>query len=281
MIKRVLVSVSQTPSRSPETGLALHLAKAHGARITGFTAVDADQIEQATPTSVGVFSYQVKLRENNLQAAKDEASRAIADFSRAVEETGIEFRTASASGGSAATLADVWRFQDLCLMSAKPWGPGSEGSGDASSVLHLVAMGLRPLIAVPDQASSEVPKKVMIALSGSLDSAKAMKHFIQLNLFGDISAHVVVAGKPKSGESAEILLKDASDYLEAHGCTATTAALDDSSDRTALLLEEAERVGAGLLVIGSSYKRILTIERFGKHAAGVLKNSSIPIFISH
>jgi nucleotide-binding universal stress UspA family protein len=281
MIKRILVSVSQTPADSPETGLALHLAKAHGARITGFTAVDADQIEQATPSSVGVFSYQVKLREDDLQAAKDEASQAIADFSRAVEEKGIEFRTASASGGSDTTLADVWRFQDVCLMSTKPWGPGSEGSGDVSSVLHLVAMGLRPLIAVPEQASSEATKKVMIALSGSLDSAKAMKHFIQLNLFDDISAHVVVVGQPKSGESAESLLKDASDYLEAHGCTATTAALDDSSDRTSLLLEEAERAGAGLLVIGSSYKRILTIERFGKHAMGVLKHSPIPIFISH
>jgi len=280
MIKRILVSISESPTTSPETGLALNLARLHEARITGFTAVDADQIEQATPTSVGVFSYQIKLREENLQAAKDKANQAIGDFAETAKSEGIEFRTASASGRSDTTLADAWRFQDLCLMSTKPWGPGKD-SGDISSVLHLVAMGLRPLIAVPDQAASEIPEKVMIALSGSLDSAKAMKHFVQMGLFGKISAHVVVAGPPKSGESAEQLLEEASNYLESHGYSTTTSALEESGDRTSLLIDEAKKIGAGLLVIGSSYKKILTMERFGKHALGLLKESPIPIFISH
>jgi nucleotide-binding universal stress UspA family protein len=281
MIKRILVSISQAPANSPETALALNLARHHGARITGFTAVDADLIRQDTPTSVGVFSYQIKLREENLRAANDMADHAIGEFRETCGNEGIEFHAAVASGGRDTTLGNVWRFQDLCLMSTTPWGPGDTKTGDISSVLHLIAMGLRPLIAVPANSSTSMPGKVMIALSGSLDSAKAMKHFIQMGLFGKIAAHVVVSGQPKSGESPEALLAEASAYLEAHGCSTTVAALEESSDRTSLLLDEAKRVGAGLLVIGSSYKKFLTMERFGKHALGLLEESPIPIFISH
>lgn len=281
MIKRILVSVSRKPANSPETDLALALAKSQGARVTGFTAVDAGQIERATPSGIGVYSYQVKLREENLQNAKDEASQAIREFADRVREEGLEFRTASASGESDLTLADAWRFQDLCLMSTRPWDPGDEAPSDVSSVLHLVAMGLRPLITVPAKAKATLPRKVMIALSGSLDSAKAMKHFVQMNLFPDLSAHAVVSGSPKSGEGPEQLLSQAADYLESHGLKTTTKALGESDDRTALLLEEADRVGAELLVIGSSYKKFLSFERFGKHALGMLEQSDVPIFISH
>ena len=281
MIKRILVSINKSPADSPETGLALALAKSHGARITGFTAVDPVEIEKGVPSSIGVFSYQVNLREQNLQSAKDEASKAIAEFGDTVKNSGLEFRTTCASGESDTTLANAWRFQDLCLISTQSWNPGDGEDSDISSVLHLVAMGLRPLIAVPPQASPRIPQKAMIALSGSLDSSKAMKHFAQMNLFEGISAHLVVAGDPKSGETPDELLNRSASYLEAHGISSTTASLADSGDRTTLLLDEISRSESNLLIIGSSYKRILTIERFGKHAMGLLRESPVPVFVSH
>jgi nucleotide-binding universal stress UspA family protein len=66
-----------------------------------------------------------------------------------------------------------------------------------------------------------------------------------------------------------------------HGFKVATSALASGTDRTDVLLNEAEKVGAGIIVIGSSYRRFLAFEKFGSHATGVLERSKVPVFVSH
>ena len=116
-------------------------------------------------------------------------------------------------------------------------------------------------------------------LATSLESAKAMKHLLQLNLSPDAAIHIVTAGSPKTGETAEELLEKASSYCKAHGYIVTSAVLDGASSDA--ILREAERVDADLISIGSSYKKFLLKERFGTHAKTILDKSPVAVFVSH
>ena len=280
IIKSILVSVSHAPAAAAETAMAVEIAQRHRASVTGFTVVDPSHVMRVGPGAVGTLTYQMQLMETRMKRANAVADAAMKELRERCEKAGIAFDARHQEGRPDRTLLDVWRFRDLCLMPTRPWAPGESGSHDVTAVLHLVAMGLRPLIAVPDGAPV-TPDKALVALSGSLDSAKAFKHFVQLGIWPGIALHLVSVGTPKSGEAPAQLLAEAAAFATAHGYPVTTAALEAADDRNAALLAEAETVGAGILVIGSSYRRFMTLERFGRHASGLLQQSELPLFISH
>lgn len=281
MIKRILLSVSQRPGDSAETALAVELASKHNAEITGFTSVDTEHIAAQVPKAVGYYTYHIKEIESLVDAAVTDAEGALAEVHTICANEGVKFQSASAAADGEANLSAVWRYHDLCVVPMNLWVPGANQLASSDAILQLVVMGLRPLIAVPKTIPSVRPAKVLVALSGSLECAKALKHFIQLQLYPGIAMHLAISGAPKSGESAQELLAEATEFLEAHGYPVTSVSLEESDDRVGLLLAEAERTGSEMLIIGSSYKKLMMMKRFGKHAIGLLERSHLPIFISH
>jgi nucleotide-binding universal stress UspA family protein len=259
----------------------LELASRHGAEITGFTSVDTERIALQVPKAVGYYSYHVKEIEGLVEAARSEADGAIEELRAVCGKESIPFKSASASAQGEANLSAVWRFHDVCVIPMHLWLPGADRLASSDSILRLVMMGLRPLIAVPKEIPAVRPSKVLVALSGSLESAKALKHFLQLQLYPGVAMHLVTVGNPKSGETSQELLDQAAEFLEAHGHPVTSACLEEAEDRVAALLGEADRAGAEMFVIGSSYKKLLMMKRFGKHALGLLERSNLPVFISH
>ena len=280
MIKRVLVAISDSPAAAAETAVAIDIAKSHGATVTGFTVVDPVRVSRVGPAAAGAFSYQIKLMETRKRRANEMARAAMGQLETRCGEADVAFDPQHFEGVADRTLADVWRFQDLCVAPTRPWAPGEPHPYEETAILHVVAMGLRPVLAVPPDAPVR-PAKALVALSGSLDSAKSLKHFIQMGIWPDIPLHLVTIGKPKSGDDPARLLDEASAYVRDHGRAATTMAVPPTKDRIAALLDEASRVGAELFVIGSSYGRFLALERFGSHASGLLKRAAVPLFISH
>ena len=166
------------------------------------------------------------------------------------------------------------------MLSTRPWPLGEPSALRETSVLRLIASGVRPIIAVPAHAPAE-PNKVAVALSGSLESAKAMKHMLQSGVWPDASVHLIISAPPKSGEPAEQLLRNAAGYAAAYGVDVTTSEIDRPEDRSSAIIGEAVSAGAQALVIGSSYKRFLAVQRFGSHAQELLQKFPGALFVSH
>jgi nucleotide-binding universal stress UspA family protein len=166
------------------------------------------------------------------------------------------------------------------VLSTRPWPLGEASALRETSVLRLIASGVRPVVAVPPHAPA-APDKIAVALSGSLESAKAMKHVLQLGIWPDAGLHLITSAPPKTGEPVEQLLQNAADYAAAYGIDVTTAVIDRPEDRTTAIMDEAAKAGAQALVIGSSYKRFLAVQRFGSHAQELMQKFPGPIFISH
>jgi nucleotide-binding universal stress UspA family protein len=280
MLKRVMVGVCRSPAQESLTSLAIAIAQRHGAEITGLAIVDAERIAPVGPVAAGVFSAKIAQREEEVDAARDQATDHMATMRQRVEQAGLTFRHAFFEGPTQGTLEDVWRFQDLYVLATRPWPLGDSSAARESSVLRLIASGVRPVIAVPAHAPP-VPAKVAVALSGSMESAKAMKHMLQLGVWPDASLHLIVCAPPKSGEPAKRLLECAADYAATYGVDVTSVVIDRPEDRSSAIVDEAARVGAQALAMGSSYKRFLAVQRFGSHAQELMQWFPGGLFISH
>jgi hypothetical protein len=145
-------------------------------------------------------------------------------------------------------------------------------------VLQLLVHGVRPILAVPKGAPSKL-SNYLVALSGSLDSAGAMKQLLQMKLSPKANVHVVTAGSLQSEESTDELISKARKYCEFHGHNTTGTILDKNGFES--IFSEAERVDADLISIGSSYKKFLFKGRFGVNAKAILDRSPIAIFVSN
>ncbi len=280
MITRILVGVCRSPAQSAIAPIAVDTAARSQAVLTGMALVDSDRLVPSRPPTTGVFTSKLKEQAETLSRAYEDAGPPMRNLQESAERAGVAFREERIESGLDRTLSSAWQFQDLLLLANRPWLGGEESPRDVSTVLHFLAAGIRPILAVSPFAPSE-RRKVMVALSGSLESAKAMKHFAQMKPWPDIAVHLVTVGAPKSEKQPERLLSEAADYISSHGLEATTSVLDDAKDRVALLEREAAAVGADTLVLGSSYKRFLAMERFGTHALQLLHRFQGAIFLSH
>ena len=280
MIRKILLVAPEDPKTSSPVRVALDIARRKGASITGFVAVDKKALSNIGPAPLGGFHYHYEMAKNRVARGLSTAKDAVAGLRQICESNDIPFIAEETTGNRDQGLANAWRFQDLTVLSNNIWEPGSNEPGNAETLLHFVAMGLRPLLVVP-QGFEGTPAKAMIALSGSLDSAKSFKHFIHARPFGEIPLHLVTVGDPKSGEAPADLLRGASDYAALHGFDVTTEALPKADKRVQALLDHGRSVNAELFVIGSSYHQFLTMTRFGSHALGMLTLSKYPVFVSH
>jgi hypothetical protein len=82
------------------------------------------------------------------------------------------------------------------------------GDSPESILIRLIGSGARPLIAVTDKFHSI--SRVMIAYSGSMESATAMKRFVQMRLWPDVELKIVTF-HPSEDKAFE-LLREAEAY---------------------------------------------------------------------
>ena len=141
-------------------------------------------------------------------------------------------------------------------------------------LIRLVSAGVRPLIAVPEKFRSI--SRVMIAYSGSMESAKAMKRFIQLRLWP--GAELKIATFHQTDSKADEILRPAEDYCRAHGFRVCDQS--NPGDPKVLLLAAAKLWQADMIVMGNSARSVLLREVLGDTLLGTLRDTQIPLFLA-
>ena len=143
----------------------------------------------------------------------------------------------------------------------------------SDALVRLVTEGVRPILAVSGQYRPI--RKVLVAYSGSMESARAMRAFVQSRLWPDATVRIVAFDK--SADEARQLLGDAAEYCRAHGIEPQCEQAA-GNPRDALLPYAARSRGADLIVIGNSARRLLMQRLFGETALAVMRRADRPIF---
>ena len=163
------------------------------------------------------------------------------------------------------------RYNDLTIFGLRSIFDYGFTSDPNKAIVKLVTQGVRPILAVAEEYRPV--KKALIAYSGSMESAKAIRHFLHLKPWPDVSLHMVHF---KEGNEREpFLLKDAAEFCQAHGFEVQTDLVDGQA-RTDLL-PFAQDVDADVIVMGNSVQKTLVKHLLGDTVLETIKSADRPL----
>ena len=274
MLKRILVGLGGTDYTVSAINQAVALAMVHHAEVTGVSIIDERRLAYSGPLPIGGSAYAHELANDRMEKAKERGEWAAQELTEACRAAGVRTRVLREVGEPFTLLIDQARYHDLMIFGLRSLFEFDLVPDPHNALVRLVQAGVRPLLAV---SKGFYPvKKVLIAYSGSMESAKAMKRFVQMRLWPDAKLRIVTF--EHAAEKAEQLVRDAAEYCRAHGLEPEEALVPDSA-RTHLL-PYAEEWGADLTVVGNSAKNLLLRRIFGETALHAIQNANRPLFLA-
>lgn len=270
MIKRILVGLAGTSYTPVAIERAITLARAHDAEVTGVTVLDVRRLRSGTATA-----DEAATPDQRIAITQARITQSIRDFEAACQTAYIKHRIVAESGDAFTTLVDLARYHDVMVFGLRSVFDYDFLSGDPESLLiRLVGAGVRPLIAVSKEYRNI--SRVLIAYNGSMESAKAMKRFVQMRLW-PVPELKIVTFHP-SDSKANQLLQDAEDYCRAHGFRVCHQS--NPGDPKVLLLAAANLWQADMIVMGNSARSVLIRRVLGDTLLETLRNTTIPLFLA-
>ncbi len=274
MIKRILVALSGTPFTGAAVQHALELARIHGAEITGVTDIDLARLAMVGPVPLGAEAAANELVGQRIQLTQQHVEEAVAQFEKACADAGTTCAVVRETGSPFAKLVSLWRYHDLTIAGLRGLFEYGVVHNPDDVIVQLITKGVRPILAVAK--SFRTVHRVLVAYNGSMESAKALKRFVQLRLWPRVALGIVCFERP-SAES-EALLSDAAHYCSVHGYEAETMLAEGSPrDR---ILEHAAGWKADLLVMGATSRVRILRHVLGDTALHVVRHAEIPVFLT-
>jgi len=274
MLKRILLGLGGTPYTDVAIERAVELAKIHGALITGVTIIDVKRLKQIGPVPPGAGVFAEKLRENRLTITEERIEEAIEKFKKKCEEYSIQIKIERENGDPFESMIAHARYNDVTIFGLKSLFDYGFTMEPRDALIRLVSQGVRPIIAV--SPVFRPIRNVLIAYSGSMESAKAMRRYVQLNPWRNVQLRIVHFGR--RDEDTQKLLKDAADYCRDHGYPNKTESVDQSAREH--LVEYARQNDMDLIVMGNSIRNILLRHLLGDTALKAIQQSDRPLFLA-
>ncbi len=278
VIKKILVGLGGTTFTGVAIRRATELAKLHDAQLTGVTVVDVKRLEDVGPVPIGGGAAAEGLREHRLLVTRERVEEATAEFESHCKAAGVKYCVDREEGNPFDLMTSLARYHDLMIFGLRSifeYGVLGKSSHEASDVLtRLITEGVRPIIAVSEQFRPI--RRVLIPYSGSMESAKTLKQFVQMRPWRDVTLRIVTFNS--MAEEGGKLLQDAAEYCRAHGAEPEVLCVDGPAKTS--LLSQAAQWQADLIVMGSSSRSLLLKRIFGETVLHVMQNATIPLFLS-
>jgi nucleotide-binding universal stress UspA family protein len=274
MIKRILVGLAGTTYTPVAIQRAVTLAQAHDAEVTGVTVLDRRRVRCEAIGLVKAPSREA-IRAERMEVAQSQIEQSVAAFETTCQAANIKHRVVAESGEPFTRLVDLARYHDLIVFGLRSIFDYDFLAGDPESLLiRLVGAGVRPLITVSEEFRSIA--RVMIAYNGSMESAKAMKRFVQMRLWPGAELKIVTFHS--SAERAYEVLLSAEEYCRAHGFRVCHES--NPGDPKLLLLAAATLWQADMIVMGNSARSVLVRNILGDTLLETLRNTTLPLFLA-
>lgn len=284
-IKHMLLPLTGESSSADAAICGLALAKELNAHVTvgyedqlGPMYVAADFGGSAM--AYGVFYEQMqKLRIERKKKARNHFDLAVKATSLPIVSVPVCKQGSTMwlddEGGNDAPIASFGSLTDLIVLEA----PGNRRSPPAWHVVEEALFGARrPALIVPPGTTSVDLSRPLIAWNGSSEAANAVEDAVNL-LPETAKVTVLTVGDAKPGRMpAERLI----DYLGWHCFEAELRCVPDrKNETTEIILDEARRANASLIVMGA-YTHSRTRELLlGGVTDYILRQAPLPVLMAH
>ncbi|MDZ4779709.1 MAG: universal stress protein [Planctomycetia bacterium] len=275
MIKRILVGLGGTAYTPVAIQRAISLAKSQAAEVTGVTVLDARRVRHLGGAMTPTGGEADAIGNRGTAITEDRLAQSIRDFEAVCRGEQIKYRVVRESGDAFMKLIELARYHDLMIFGLRSVFEYDFLCPDPQVLLmRLVGAGVRPLIAVSQQFRQI--HRVLIAYSGTMESAKAMKRFVQLGLWS--SARLKIMTFQVSDDEGYRLTSDAADYCQAQGYTVDRQS--NPGEARHMLLAAAKLWQADMIVMGNSARSVLLRHVLGDTLQDVLQHTDIPLFLA-
>ncbi|HID75417.1 MAG TPA: universal stress protein, partial [Planctomycetaceae bacterium] len=219
MIKRILVGLAGTPYTPSAIRRGVELAQAHGAELTGVTVVDTTKLDIVGPVPIGAKEAADELREHRHRVAAEHVEQFISQFEQACHEANVSHQVFREEGDAFRLMLSYCRYHDLTVFGLRSVFEYFFEDVDSGQLLcRLICGGVRPILA---EATEYRPvQRVLVAYSGSIESAKTLKQFVQLRVWPEATLRIVgFGGRPEDDARR---LEEAAHYCHLHGFRSET-----------------------------------------------------------
>ena len=275
MIKKILLGLGGTPYTRVAIQRAVDVAKRFEAEITGVIVVDVKGLSKVGLVPAGALHAAREMAAQRVRVTKEKIAEAISEFESACAAEGIKYHLKQEEReGPFDLMISLARYHDLMIFGLRSIFEYDISFEEPKDTLaRLISAGVRPIIAVSDKLRPI--QKVLIAYSGSMESAKTMKRFVQLRLWPDAKLKIVTFQGLE--DKARRLLSDASEYCWAHGFHVESESNPGSPKE--FLLPMATLWQADMIVLGNSARSLLLKRVLGETALHIIRNAERPLFL--
>jgi nucleotide-binding universal stress UspA family protein len=274
MIKRILVGLGGTDYTVAAINHAVALAIAHDAELTGVSVIDPARVAPVMAMPIGDGPIAYAETGSFMAKARERVEWATQEFSKACQGASVRHRIIREVGEPFSLMTAEARYHDLMIFGLKSLFESDLVADPHDALVRLVQSGVRPLLAVSKVIAPI--RKVLIAYSGSMESAKAMKRFVEMQLWPGTELRIISFEVGKG--HARDLLSDAASYCRAHGLAVETECISGSPKDH--LLAYMRNWGADLTVVGNSAQNLILRRIFGETALNVIRNADQPLFLA-
>jgi nucleotide-binding universal stress UspA family protein len=276
MIKRILVGLGTSATAESVTRHAIDIAKPHAAELVGLAVTDPLRLEWVgpRPMGIGVTAASADLVRQRFERAAADIQAAGEFFATSCRGANVAHRITKEIGDPFEIAADLVRYHDMCVFGLRGLFEHDVVPEPRDALERLVSQGVRPILAVAEHYRPI--RRVLVAYSGSVESANTFKHFVHSGLYADAAVRIVHFGD--DAQAAARRLEKASAFFTAHGRAVET---DHAFGRAGHdLLPYAAAWQADLVVAGNSARNLLLRRVFGETALRLLRESRLPLYLA-
>lgn len=285
MIKRILLALDTDLDTPVAIKYAIKLAEKFNASISGLAVVDLENIySHVGGGGIGTIYYAEQLRQHMTEEAREKAGELLASFQEMVDASGVKHVEYMEEGVPFERVIEDMKYHDLLVLGRESHFFFNRPEKETETVAMVVKKGAAPTLIVTDKFRPV--KKVLIACDGSMASSRTIQWFIQLEPFGrDINldlVHICDKGNESIIDKSKLLLHLTADYLKAHEYSQINQIiLDNKGSNGEMILNYVNENEVDLVVLGAhSYNAIKRLT-FGSTTYELVKNSPVPLFLSH
>jgi nucleotide-binding universal stress UspA family protein len=279
MLKDILVCLEGSRSSETATRISIDIARLNGVGLCGLAIIDEPDIRAGTAVGIGGSSFKHERDEVLMADAKKHADDWIALFERRCREAGVPARSLEVVGRPVDSILDEMNSHDLTVIGKDANFRFETEVDDAQTRDAILHRANRPVLLVPELDQPVLGATVLVAYDGSRASKRAIDSFIGSGL--GASRHIHVGTVDDNGAAAWDLANRAVEMFVAAGLSAISHNIVSVLSNTDALLELANKLNAGLMVMGAyAHSRLVGLFH-GSATRGLVEKATIPLYLQH
>jgi nucleotide-binding universal stress UspA family protein len=279
MLKNILVCLEGSPSSEAATLVSLEIAKACGARLVGLAIIDEPDIRAGVATGIGGSSFKHERDEALMADARKHADDWVSMFVRRCRQADVPAAGLEIVGRPAQSILREMNAHDLTVIGRDAnfrFETESEDLQTRDAILHHAE---RPVLLVPESTNAKLGPVVLVAYDGSGAAKRALASFAASGLAEGREIHVATVDD--NGGQAWEMANRAVQMLATAGISARAHNIVSVLSNVDALFAQANKLGAGMMVMGAFAHSRLRHLFSGSATRGLLETSDIPLYLQH